>query len=419
MKSKKIMALVLAATMAAGSSMAILAADGDPANGTTGEGTLLPHLNKDIIAVTLPTEAQVASVFNYNVDPEQLINDSGKLTDGTSVTGNTDGVYFINRTGGTAAVNGTATYTSTTNTGNYTVTVNDLTVNATYTYDGTTDNQWENSDGSAATVTISITDDDDSGATVTPADGDTVSVTGGSAATSGTTGYSSTSDAVTFEGKNSVDVDVVVQAKVVKTGDGTKDITLVADDAALTAATTAKTPALLMTLDIGGTEKVITSNGLTERATLNGVAGNFTVGVENGAYKYAVKPDASGWNSTTIKLKGKTNNVDVPEGANTLTVPKIQLTWTVVKKGAEVNTAYTSATSVSSASKSVTLTMPENVSVSKVELTLNGTTTTLASGNQYTVSGSTLNFAKYATTWRGGTIKVTYSNNHVDELACE
>lgn len=136
--------------------------------------------------------------------------------------------------------------------------------------------------------------------------------------------YSSSSDAVEFEGKNSVAVDVSVKAEVEATAGG-KDISLVADDAALTAATT---PALLMNLTVGSETKAITSDGATATAKLDGVADNFEATVESGAYKYAAKADATGWKKTTVTLSGKTNKMDV---AADMSAPKIKLTWTIAK----------------------------------------------------------------------------------------
>lgn len=330
MKNKKVMALILATAMVAGSSMAVFAAD---ASSAESEGTSFEHVNKDVTDVTLPTDTAVATVFDYYVDPEGAIKSAGTLLDGTAVTGNDDGVYFVNA--GTAAVSGTAAYSSTTNTGNYTVTVSDLTVNATYTYDGSTDNQWEDSEGNTATVTITITDDDNSDAPVTPADGDTVTVSGAVAA--GSAGYSSSSDAVKFEGKNSVDVDVTVAATVTAT-DADKDIALVADQAALDAATG---PALLMTLKVGSDTKVITSAGTMAKATIAGVASNFTTkpSDDESKFEFALKDaaDLTAWNSTTVQLVGKTNKKEVPAGANAMTVPKITLTWTVAKHESYTN----------------------------------------------------------------------------------
>jgi len=321
MKNKKVMALILAATMVVGSSMTVFAAD---ANGAESEGTSFEHVDKDVIDVTLPTDTAVANVFDYYIDPEGAIKSAGSLLDGTAVTGNEDGVYFVNA--GTAAVAGTVTGYSvdTSQTTGYTVTVDKLDVNTTYTYDGS---DWKDGEGNVASISVTITKDTDS-SSVAPANGDTVTVSGATAA--GSAGYSSSSDAVKFEGKNSVDVDVTVSATVTAT-DATKDIALVADQAALDAATS---PALLMTLKVGNDTKVITSAGTTAKATIAGVANNFTLkpSADGSKFEFAQKDTGlDPWNSTTVQLVGKTNKKDIPAGANAMTVPKITLTWTVAK----------------------------------------------------------------------------------------
>ena len=436
MKSKKILAMTLATAMVLGGSMTAFAADTDDANGATGSGTAFEHVNKDIIAVTLPTQGEVANVFNYYVDPERLINDAGTLADGsTAVTGNTDGVYFKNTTPGTAtpAVDASVkSYSIGGVTSGLTVTIPTTTAaNLTYKTivddgtDGVTTDGWYEGTDTATVVTVNITDDGN-GSVPTLASGDSIVVEPYQAANPGTatTSYSSSSDAVSFEGKNSVAVDVSVAATVTASAGG-KDIALVADADALAAA---KTPALLMKLKVGTDEKIITSAGTTATATIAGVPANFAVTTENNKFVYKIRtntdPDNGGkalddWNATTVQLIGKTNTANVPEGAAALTAPQIVLTWTVAKSENATTQAYVSATTVSAASKSLNLTMPTDVTVSKVELVLGGNTTTLASGNHYTVSGTTLNIAKYAAGWAGGTIKVTYSDNHVDTLTCE
>lgn len=472
MKHKKIMAFILTMAMVSGSSMAVFAADPEPANGAEGQGTLLPHVNREITAVTLPTTADVANVFDFTLDPEGLIKDSESLADGTAVTGNNDGVYFKNTS--MDGRDGTVSYVlGTVETTGYTAVVSDLTKNATYTFDGTA---WKNG---SDTVTVSITKDSDNGiytpsngntvtvsgavaaangnasysfengniisgytisgdvlkkdgtytynngnwkdstnaivaATITPdaggnapalADGDTIIVTGAVEAADGTvsyvlgtpvttgytvsgvdkstnatytydgtawkdgsntavtgivikdasdvtynpsngnsitvsgavaagtasTTYSSSSDAVKFEGKNSVDVDVTVTATVAAAASGQKNITLVEDAAALANATD---PALYMTLTVGDETKAITATGEAKaKATIDGVADNFAVTVDGGAHKYAVKADVDPdtWDATTVQLVGKTNQKSVPTGADVLSVPRITLTWTVTK----------------------------------------------------------------------------------------
>lgn len=438
MKSRKLMAVALTATMVVGSSVTVFANDPaptDPSNGATGSGTTFEHVDKDVISVTLPTTAEVADVFNYYVDPERLINDAGTLADGsTAVTGNTDGVYFKNSgtSTGAPAVNASVTAYNITSGGSQvnsgltvevpeTLAIENL-VYATTIVDSASADGWydKDNDTTYTTAVTGITIKDGSDAVVTPSSGDTITVSPYQAGATGSgTSYSSSSDAVKFVGKNSVDVDVAVKAEVTAT-DATKDIALVADADALTAA---KTPALLMKLKVGSEEKAITSTGdTTASAKIAGVPGNFAVTTENGKYVYKIHPDEnnggtalSPWGETTVQLIGKTNSASVPTGANAMTAPKIKLTWDV-NKHAE---AYAGSTEVSSTAKVLTLTMPSGVTVSKVVLTLNGTDTTLAAGNHYVASTTSLNMAKYSAGWAGGTITVTYSDNHTDTLTCK
>lgn len=201
--------------------------------------------------------------------------------------------------------------------------------------------------------------------------------------------YSSSSNEVEFEGKNSVAVDVSVAATVTP---GSKDIALVADDDALAAATT---PALLMKLTVGTDTKVITSEGATAKAKLDGVANNFEVKVEGGEYKYVAKTSATGWAKTAVKLSGKTNNKEVPSD---MTAPQISLTWTIVK---HVD-SYLSGTTMSASSNSVTVSLPEDVEISKVEITHADGNGIIALTDQYTFDGTTLTVpAGNITAWLG------------------
>lgn len=311
MKLKKVMAVTLAAALVTGNAATVFAAD--DTGSAVGEGTSLDHVNKEITSVTLPGDSAVADVFNYVVDPEQLIKDSGKLADDTAVTGNEDGVYFKNK---------------------------------------------DNS-------------------------------------------YSSSSDEVEFEGKNSVDVDVSVKAEV---DADEKSIALVEDDDALTAATD---PALLMTLTVGTDTAQITKDGATAKEKIEGKKDNFEVVVDGGAHKYQAKTGASDWGKTTVKLSGKTNNVDVPDGAGAMTAPKITLTWTVAKHSdapaeAAPSIATTSYTLAADTAIEVTASLgsgdlaAENiVGVEKAD------GSTLGASN-YAISGSKITFsAAWVNTIRG------------------
>ena len=90
-----------------------------------------------------------------------------------------------------------------------------------------------------------------------------------------------------------------------------------------------------------------------------------------------------------------------------------------------VAAGYTgSTTDISSTNKTVTLTgLPADVTVSKVELVKAGAATLLASGNQYSVSGTgataVVTFSKYADTWKEFKVRITYSDGKADLLGCQ
>lgn len=97
---KKTLAGTLAATLVLGMSMTAFAQTGD-ATGTgsgTGAGSFEGHVDKDVVAVTLPTSGDTTT-FAYKMDPEGLIaaTDSAKYSDATFEPG--ANVYFQSATG--------------------------------------------------------------------------------------------------------------------------------------------------------------------------------------------------------------------------------------------------------------------------------------------------------------------------------
>lgn len=97
-KTKRVMAVVLAATMVLGSSLTAFAEDAVTSGGTNGEGTSEGHVNKHVISVTLPVIAEGATPFAYTMDPERLVNETNaaKYAEGSTFTdtAKTNGVYF-------------------------------------------------------------------------------------------------------------------------------------------------------------------------------------------------------------------------------------------------------------------------------------------------------------------------------------
>lgn len=485
MKSKKLMAVALTATMVVGSSVTAFAED---ANSATGSGEAFNHVDKDIIAVTLPTTSDVADVFDYYVDPERAIQDAGTLTDGqTAVTPNAEGVYFAHGAStGTPAVDASVTAFTVGGKNQDTATADTetVTVPPTTTLTGMTYSLgWKDDNGSAVagvtvtgataakgdTVTVdpesvdgaddasvsdfsiggkdktntdgvSVTVDGGTKATsltyhaewvdasgnevaavdlptingLTPVDGDTITISphvdaqpGGGAGT-----FSSESEEVNFEGKNSVDVDISVAATVTASAGG-KDIALVKDQAALDAATT---PALLMTLHVGSKSAAVTSSGATVAEKIAGKPNNFAVTTKDGKYVYGVKADASeAWASAKVKLSGKTNNKTIENG---MTAPTIGLTWTVSKH----TESYLSADKISASKTDVTATLPSGVTVSKIELRKSGatTSTTMVAGSHYTLSGSKYTFnADMVSKWAGATLTFTYSDGKTNVVTVQ
>ena len=321
MNLKRMTAVMMAATMVLGSTVTAFAADG-----AEGQGTSFDHVNKEITSVTLPTDGMVANVFNFYVDPEGLIKDAAKLTDGTAVTGNDNGVYFKN-----------------------------------------------------------------------------------------TDGWSSSSDEVEFEGANSVDVDVTVTATVEA---GEKSIALVESEEELAAATT---PALLMNLTVGDDVAAIVDSGASAKAMIAGKADNFEVIVKDNKYVYEAKEDATDWAKTSVKLSGKTNSVDVPDGEGAMTAPKIVLTWSAAKHS---DAPVPNKTTVSGTDNVVEFTnIGTATQVSSVKLTpVGGSQVTLATSGKYSaVKGDdkiTLTFVNTVLTGnKGAAIVVEFDNGQSVNLS--
>lgn len=96
---KKTLAVTLAATMTLGMSMTVFAQTGD-ATGSgsgTGTGSFEGHVDKDVVAVTLPTDSNTTT-FAYKMDPEGLIasTNNAKYSGATFESG--ANVYFQSET---------------------------------------------------------------------------------------------------------------------------------------------------------------------------------------------------------------------------------------------------------------------------------------------------------------------------------
>lgn len=326
MSIKRFFAVAMATTMVFGSTMTVF---GDPVSEVTGTGTNTGHLDTDVFTAVLPTSV-ADGLFNFTIDPENILKTADKYTDGTTAAGatfvNDDLVYFKQATGADKA-------------------------------------------------------------------------------------YASSSQTVAVGAKNYVDVDVSVEATVADAASGKTLIPMVSTAEELSEASS---PALLLQLKVGDETGVITADGGSVVKKIAGQTANFgTKRQDDGSYKLVENADVT-WSNNTAdvqlvgKVKGGTVDADV-------VAPTVTLTWTVAK---HVD-AYVSALVVSTENKSLTLTLPTGVTVSEVVLNLSGNNVTLASGNQYSVSGTTITFTKYASSWAGGTLKVKYSDNHIDTITCQ
>lgn len=326
---KRVAAFSMAAVMMCGSAFTVMAAD--DTNSAEGTGK---YEGKDgempLISITLPTSTELAGVYDYIADPNDLLSsaaDNGSL--GSTATINTNkGILFE-----TAA--------------------------------------------------------------------DT---------------YGPTSKKFEIESENMQDIDVTVAVKIKEAGDSfikyasADTFTDSTDNELYLALTNAAASA-------DDLEAVpLTATGATMTQMAAGVEGNYELkyNTTNSKYEYALKGSGTtAWNKVAFDMTGAINTA--AEWGEDVKFPKIEVTWSY----AEHKDAYVSAAKVSTAAKTLTLTLPSGTTVSKVELVLGGNTTALAAGNQYTVSAASITFGKYASSWVGGTLKITYSDGHVDNVTCE
>lgn len=153
----------------------------------------------------------------------------------------------------------------------------------------------------------------------------------------------------------------------------------------------------------------------TKTVSVDGVPTNFTVSWNSTeGYHNIVVDSPATWSYGKFQIEGiATEGKDITDDTS---APKINVTWSWIKYG---EVAYVSSTSVSESSKSVTLTMPDGVTLSSVVLNRpDSSTTVLVEGNHYSLDGTNLTINAYSSGWVGMSITLKFSDNHTEKLKC-
>jgi len=112
---KRIAALGLAMTMVVGSSVTAFATESTSqdvsqavttAKEVVGTGSE-EYIDKNVMKVTMPTDAAIAKFFDYKLDPQGLIAEAKNYA-GTAVTGTATGIVFLNQANGKATISNTS-----------------------------------------------------------------------------------------------------------------------------------------------------------------------------------------------------------------------------------------------------------------------------------------------------------------------
>ena len=230
--------------------------------------------------------------------------------------------------------------------------------------------------------------------------------------------YSEKSAAQEVENQNAQDIDVTVKVEVTTPGDSSIQY---ASSATFADEDTTNGFYLAITDDAEESPKVAalsTSGVATLTTTVEGNPDNYQAGYSSDdGYGYTLKTAEDDspltWNKCSFILTGALN-LNATWGDD-IEFPEITITWSY-KEHAD---ASVTETAVSGSSNVVHYTVPEGVTVSKVEIVKTAGVTTLSSGSHYTVNAAagTINItASVLTNNKGNTLKVTFSNEATVEL---
>lgn len=323
---RKIAAGLLAATMVVSSSMVAFADEGS----TTGAGTLEGTVSTDVFDVKLPTIAEGDTTFDFILDPEGLIKETGADR-------------YNNATFGT----GTLFFTNVTTT--------------------------------------------DAGTTYS---------------------YSNTSDALNITNYSSIAVDVALSATV-SNAEGitlTQDSTFADDTSA----------SVYLAITDGTNTAAITDAGASVNTQMAAAGeGAYNIEWNDNDEKYECvldDSDSSLFATYSFQLTGASNANGDWSGLADI-APSVEVVWNVTAH----SDAYLSSTTLSVGAETVTLNLPENVTISNVVLNkTDGSTYTCVEGSTYTVVDNTFGLrANIVSSYTGATVTVTYSDGHVDTLTIQ
>lgn len=243
---------------------------------------------------------------------------------------------------------------------------------------------------------------------------------------------STTSDTLVATNKSSYDLDISLKASVTdltSADDADKAYSISMADSATFDTTNTNLSMYLalqhkVTGDADTTTTPITSSEITIPATVPGDANAYQLQYDSSAdtkYSYvltdAAKEDTYSWNTVEFNLTGACNtNADWTNAVDA--TPKVEVTWELT----EHVDSYLSANTISTSNASVTISAPEDVSISSVVLNKVGSTsgTPLVSGNTYTYSSGTLTIKSTVVSANSGaTIDITFSDGTVNTITIQ
>lgn len=220
--------------------------------------------------------------------------------------------------------------------------------------------------------------------------------------------YSNQSDAIEIINKSSYDIDVDFSVKITLP----EGVTMVESAADLT---DAETPSVYLAMKESGDASATALKAGDNKAETKKVAGvpeDTTNTTKADATGYLITATSDGNGGYTYKYElGDKFDVDTAPKASYILTGNCDTTvdWSALKDK-DVTTeivwsakkhvdSYLSSTTMSATNNSVTLTLPEGVTLSKAEITYADGTGAIKLTNQYTLSGSTLTIPKDISAW--------------------